>query len=179
VESTYDPLLTINTAASWKKRSDLPPRPFLALEVGPRLPYTYPQCMPANSRHATRPMKEPRKAKRHLGQSLHRSNSHRPVINRRSFCAAARSAHTGTQIGPRRATSRPDGRKETNPAITSRQSPANGQHAFDRPIRLGRKRGLAPFVRSIRRTVPAKGACPLFRIRASEALPLRRHRGQG
>jgi hypothetical protein len=97
-----------------KKETPFPPRPFLALEVGPRLPYTYPQCMPANSRHATRSMKEPSEAKRHLGRSPHLSSSHRPCPRRISSCAAARPAHTGTQIGPHRATTRPHGRKETN-----------------------------------------------------------------
>jgi hypothetical protein len=83
-------------------------------------------------------MKEPSEAKGHLGQSLRLPSPHRPSPKKRlSSCAAARSAHTGTQIGPHRATSRPDRRKETTPAITSRQSPANGQHTFDRPIRLG------------------------------------------
>jgi hypothetical protein len=135
------------------RRNNPSPRPFLALEVGPRLPYTYPQCVPGNRRHANRSMKQPSEAKRHLGQSLRLSSSHRPlsrklILRRSPLCTHRHADRSAPHNNP------PTRAKGNQPSDNLAPEPRPRITHPPPPFRLGQ-------------------------LRASEALPLRRNHGQG
>jgi hypothetical protein len=121
------------------------------IEIGPHLPYTYPQCVPGNNRHATRSMKEPSEA------------TPRPVSSPLQLPSTAQKE---SHLAPQPALHTPARR-----SVRTTQQPA--QTGERRPT----SDSLAPEPRP--RITHPPPPFRLGQLRASEALPLRRNHGQG